>query len=52
MLNLIDGYRKYPTTENARLLRDYFERHPARVWVLQSEVLRVLAAAGVRGLAS
>src|SRR5208283_3028811 len=27
MLNLIDGYRKYPTTENARLLRDYFERN-------------------------
>jgi len=52
MLNLIDQYRNHPTVENARLLRDYFERNPARVWVLQSEVLRVLAAAGVRSLAS
>ena len=52
MLNLIDQYRIYPTVENAKRLQDYFERYPSRLWVLQSEVLRVLAAAGVRRLAS
>ncbi|MGO9423427.1 hypothetical protein [Roseiarcus sp.] len=50
MLNLIDQYRRYPTAENAKRLRDYFERNPSRVWVLQSEFLRLLAAAGVQGL--
>lgn len=47
MLNLIDQYRRYPTVDNAKLLRDYFARNPSRVWVLQSEFLLVLAAAEV-----
>jgi hypothetical protein len=51
MQNLIDQYRRYPTVENAQRLRDYFERNPFRVWLLRGEVLPVLAAAGVRGLA-
>jgi hypothetical protein len=50
MLNLIEQYRRYPTAENANRLRDYFERNPSRMWVLQSELLRVLVAAGVQGL--
>ena len=47
MQNLIDEYRRCPTVENAKLLREYFERNPSRVWVLRSELLHVLAAAGV-----
>ena len=50
MLNLIDQYRRQPTDENARLLREYFERNPYRVWVLPAELLRVLVAAGMEGL--
>ena len=49
MLNLIDQYRRCPSAENARRIRDYFERNPSRVWVLQTELLRVLVAAGVPG---
>lgn len=48
MVNLIEQYRRYPTAENARLVRDYFERNPFRVWVLQGELMSVLEAAGVR----
>jgi hypothetical protein len=48
MQNLIDEYRRLPTIENAQRLRDYFECHPCRVWVLPGDTLRVLAAAGVR----
>ena len=48
MLNLIDQYRCNPTAETARRLRDLFERNPSRIWVLQSEDLRMVAAAGVR----
>ncbi len=47
MQNLIDEYRRFPTVENARRLRDYFERNPYRAWVLRGDNLRVLAAAGV-----
>ena len=47
MQNLIDQYRRHPTDQNAKLLRTYFERNPSRVWLLQSRVLPVLAAAGV-----
>ena len=50
MLNLIEEYRRQPTDENARLLREYFERNPSRVWVLPAEFLRVLVAAGIEGL--
>ena len=46
MQNLIDQYRRYPSVENAKLLREYFERNPCRVWVLRGDSLRVLAAAG------
>jgi hypothetical protein len=46
MQNLIDQYRRYPSVENARLLREYFERNPCRVWVLRGDSLRALAAAG------
>ena len=53
MQNLIDQYLRYPSVENARLLRDYFERHPSRVWVLRDDSLRVLAkACGQLGYAS
>ncbi len=52
MPNLIEQYRRYPSVENAKRLRDYFERNPSRVWVLQSKLLRVLSAAGVQGLNS
>ena len=52
MLNLIDQYRRYPTVENAKLIREYFARNPSRVWVLQGDLLRVLAAAGVPRLNS
>ena len=52
MLTLIDEYRRYPTNENAQRLRDYFERNPARIWLVESESLPLLAAAGVRGLQS
>ena len=48
MQNLIEQFRRYPTAENARLVRDYFETNPSRVWTLQAEFLPVLAAAGVR----
>ena len=50
MLTLIHEFRRYPTVENAQRLREYFEHNPSRVWVVRSEFLRVLAAAGVRGL--
>ena len=39
MLNLIDQYRRYPNAENARVLREYFERNPSRMWLLQDEDL-------------
>ncbi len=52
MLTVIEQFRRYPTIENGRRLREYFERNPSRVWVLRGEYLRVLAAAGVRGLDS
>ena len=29
MQNLIDQYRRYPSVENAKRLREYFERNPA-----------------------
>jgi hypothetical protein len=51
MQNLIEKYRLLPTVENAKRLREYFERYPSRVWVLRTELLHVLAAAGVQGLA-
>ncbi len=50
MLSLIEKYRRYPTVENAKIVREYFDRNPSRVWVLRDEFLRVLVAAGVRGL--
>lgn len=50
MLNLIDQYRRYPGAESARAVREYFESHPSRIWLLQTENIRVLAAAGVRGV--
>jgi hypothetical protein len=50
MGTLIHEFRRYPTVENARRLREYFEHNPSRVWVVRSEFLHVLAAAGVRGL--
>jgi hypothetical protein len=50
MRTLIHEFRRYPTVENARRLREYFEHNPARVWVVRSEFLHVLAAVGVRGL--
>ena len=50
MLILIENFQRYPTVENAQRLREYFERNPSRLWVLRSEFLRVLAAAGVRAL--
>jgi hypothetical protein len=49
MLTLIDEFRRYPTVENARRLQAYFEHNPSRVWVVRSEFLHVLAAAGVAG---
>ena len=52
MQNLIEEYRRCRTIVNAKRLRDYFERYPSRVWVLQSEFLRVLVAAGVQRLNS
>jgi len=52
MPNLIEQCCRYPSVENAKRLRDYFERNPSRVWVLQSKLLRVLSAAGVQGLNS
>ncbi len=52
MLKISEQYRRYPSAENAKRVRDYFERNPSRVWVLQSELLRVLLAAGVQGLNS
>jgi hypothetical protein len=50
MVTLIQEYRRYPTVENARRLREYFEHNPWRVWAVRNEFLHVLAAAGVRGL--
>jgi hypothetical protein len=50
MGTLIHEFRRYPTVENAWRLREYFEHNPSRVWVVRSEFLHVLAAAGVRGL--
>jgi hypothetical protein len=50
MLNLIDQYRLYPSVKNAKTVQDYFARNPSRVWVLQTDLLRVLAAAGVQHL--
>ncbi len=47
MLNVLEEFRRYPTIDNAARLRDYFERYPARVWLLRSDSLRVLEAAGV-----
>jgi hypothetical protein len=49
MATLIHEFRRYPSVENARRLREYFERNPSRVWVVRSEFWHVLAAAGVRG---
>jgi hypothetical protein len=48
MQNLIDQYRRYPSAENAKRLREYFERNPCRIWVVRDEFLRVLTAAGVK----
>ena len=50
MRTLIEQFRCWPTIENARRLRQYFERHPSRVWVVNGDELHVLAAAGVRGM--
>ena len=50
MLDLIEQYRRRPSRENAQGLRDYFERNPSRIWVLRSEYLDVLAAAGVKAV--
>jgi hypothetical protein len=50
MQNLIEQYRRYPTAKNAELLRDYFERNPSRIWLLQVDLMPLLAAAGVRAL--
>ena len=50
MQNLIEQYLRLPTVENARRLREYFERNPSRIWVLRSESLRVVTAAGVQAL--
>jgi hypothetical protein len=49
MMTLIHEFRRYPTVENARRLREYFEHNPSRVWVVRSQFLPVLAAAAVRG---
>jgi hypothetical protein len=49
MMTLIHEFRRYPTLENARRLREYFGHNPSRVWVVRSEFLQVLAVAGVRG---
>ena len=50
MQNIIEEYRHFPTVENAKRVREYFERNPSRIWVLRIELLRVLAAAGVQAL--
>ncbi len=50
MKNLIEQYRQFPTVDNAKRVREYFERNPSRIWVLRLELLRVLAAAGVQAL--
>ena len=50
MQNLIEQYLRIPTVENANRLREYFERNPSRIWVLRSELLRVVTAAGVQPL--
>jgi len=50
MRTFIEQFRRSPTIENARRLRQYFDRHPSRIWVVTGEDLNVLAAAGVRGL--
>jgi hypothetical protein len=47
MLNVLEEFRRYPTIDNAARLRDYFERYPSRMWLLRSDSLRVLEAAGV-----
>jgi hypothetical protein len=52
MLNFLEEFRRYPTIDNAARLRDYFERYPSRVWLLPSDSLRVLEAAGVNMWAS
>jgi hypothetical protein len=49
MMTLIHEFRLYPTVENARRLREYFEHNPSRVWVVRSQFLPLLAAAAVRG---
>ena len=49
MQSLIEQFRRYPTTDNARCLRQYFERNPSRVWVVRGNDLHMLAAADVRG---
>jgi hypothetical protein len=50
MATLISEFRRYPSVENARRLREYFEHNPSRVWAVRSDCLHLLAAAGVRGL--
>ena len=49
MRTLIEQFRSCPTIENAQRLRQYFERHPSRIWVVSGDDLQALAAAGVRG---
>ncbi len=49
MQNVIEQFRRYPTTDNARRLRQYFERNPSRVWVVRGNDLHMLAAADFRG---
>ena len=49
MRTLIEQFRCAPTLENARRLRQYFDRHPSRLWVVNGDDLNLLAAAGVRG---
>jgi hypothetical protein len=50
MQNLIEQYLRVPTVENAKRLREYFERNPSRIWVLRNELLRVITTAGVQAL--
>ena len=39
MQSLIEQFRRYPTTNNARRVRQYFERNPSRVWVVRGNDL-------------
>ena len=50
MQNLLEQYLRVPTVENAKRLREYFERNPSRIWVLRCELLRVVTTAGVQPL--